>query len=414
MKKSKVLWTVTLAAVLSAGMALTAFAGWSQQDGKWYYYKDTNNEMVRDDWVKTGDSWYYLDRNGVMLTDSFVDDTYYVDGNGVMLVNAWKMIGGDRSYESGWRYFGSNGRAYENGLKQIGDTWYHFSDTVMDTGWIEEDGKTYYFSGSGAMATGWKKLQDDDDDWGEYWFYFGTSGKMTAECEKKIENVYYIFDGEGRMLTGWVNPSDYTSSGRDDLSSKDVSSLKYYKESGSAADGWLLLSAPDDTEEDWYYFKEGKAYTSDYKTTEVGEYGMAKIQSEIYCFDEEGRMVTGLIELDDDRRFYFDEDSGKLRTGRVIVTDDYYDEQEFCFTTSGTVGKKGEGVTGVKDDRLYDNGILVAADYGMKYAKVEVDGNDYVVNEQGKVKTSGTVTDGDGVRYHIEKRDGKYIITVTN
>ena len=413
MKKSNILWTMALAAALSAGMALTAFAGWSQQDGKWYYYKDTNNEMVRDDWVKTGDAYYYLNKDGVMLTDSFVDETYYVDGNGVMVVNDWRMITGDRSYESGWRYFGSNGRVFDSGLKQIGDTWYHFTDTVMDTGWIGEDDKTYYFNESGAMATGWKKLHRDEDDWGEYWFYFGsTSGKLIAGCEKKIDNITYAFDDEGRMLTGWVNLSDFTSSELDNLSSRDVSSLKYFKKDGSAVNGWQYLPAPDDTEENWYFFKDGKAYSSDYKTTEVGQYGMARIENEIYCFDDEGRMVTGLVELNDERRFYFDENTGRLRTGRVMVTDDNYENQEFCFATSGSVGRKGEGVTGEKDERLYDNGILVTAEEGMKYAKVEVDGNDYVVNEQGRVKTSGTVTDGDGVRYHIEKKDGKYIITV--
>ena len=57
------------------------------------------------------------------------------------------------------------------------------------------------------MAAGWKQLPDPNDDWGEYWFYFGTNGKMVRETEKSIGGTAYIFDHEGRMLTGWVNPS---------------------------------------------------------------------------------------------------------------------------------------------------------------------------------------------------------------
>ena len=42
----------------------------------------------------------------------------------------------------------------------------------------------------------------------------------------------------------------------------------------------------------------------------------------------------------------------------------------------------------------------------MKYERVSVDGKNYMVNERGQVKTSGTVTDGDGVKYKIT-RDGE-------
>ena len=73
----------------------------------------------------------------------------------------------------------------------------------MRTGWHYENGDIYYLGNSGAMTAGWKKLPDPNDDWGEYWFYFGTNGKMVRETEKSIGGTSYIFDHEGRMLTGW-------------------------------------------------------------------------------------------------------------------------------------------------------------------------------------------------------------------
>ena len=102
-----------------------------------------------------------------------------------------------------------------------------------------------------------------------------------------------------------------------------------------------------------------------------------------------------------------------MRTGRVVVNDDNYDNEVFYFTTTGSLGNKGDGFTGVKDGSLYDEGNLVQAEEGMKYEKVSVGGKNYVVNEQGKVKTSGTVTDGDGVKYKITREsDGTYKIEV--
>lgn len=413
--KKKVLRTLGIAAAMSAGMAVTAFAGWVPDGTDWYYYRDSNNTMLRDEWVEFNGLWYYLGSDGKMVTNRFIDETYYVNASGVRLTNAWQMIQGDWNDESGWRYFGSNGKAYISGMKEIGGEWYHFDNTVMSTGWVEEDDKTYYFKDSGARVTGWKQLPDpDEDEWGEYWFYFGSNGRMVYDTEKKIDGAVYIFDHEGRMLTGWVNPDNYTSSGRDDLTEENVSRLMFVKDNGAAAEGWQYLAAPDASEDHWYYFKEGRAYTASYKTTEAGAYGILKVQGEYYCFNKDGQMVTGLVEVEDDRYFYFDEDNGVMRTGRVNVRDDNYDNQEFYFATSGSIGERGEGVTGVKDGRLYENGMLVAADDGMKYEKVTVGGEDYLVNEQGKVKTSGTARDADGVKYTVTKNDGSYIITVDN
>lgn len=36
------------------------------------------------------------------------------------------------------------------------------------------------------MTTGWRKLADREDDWGEYWYYFNSSGKLIYDGELKI------------------------------------------------------------------------------------------------------------------------------------------------------------------------------------------------------------------------------------
>ena len=110
MKKRYFAGAAVAAMILTAGMATTSFADWSQQNGKWYYYNDNNGRLVRNDWVCSKDAWYYMDYNGVMQTNSLIDDTYYVNENGVMITNTWKYINNSRWNESGWRYFGANGR----------------------------------------------------------------------------------------------------------------------------------------------------------------------------------------------------------------------------------------------------------------------------------------------------------------
>ena len=83
MKKRYFAGAAVAAMILTAGMATTSFADWSQQNGKWYYYNDNNGRLVRNDWVCSKDAWYYMDYNGVMQTNSLIDDTYYVNENGV-------------------------------------------------------------------------------------------------------------------------------------------------------------------------------------------------------------------------------------------------------------------------------------------------------------------------------------------
>ena len=50
------------------------------------------------------------------------------------------------------------------------------------------------------------------------------------------------------MLTGWVNESDYTSTGRDDLSNSDVNALRYFRSGGQQMNGWRYMASPDDAE----------------------------------------------------------------------------------------------------------------------------------------------------------------------
>ncbi|MBQ5868132.1 MAG: cell wall-binding protein, partial [Lachnospiraceae bacterium] len=106
--RKNTLYTMGLAAVMTAGLAMTAFAGWSQNGGDWYYHHDRSSDMITDEWVKSGDYFYYLGHDGKMVTNSLIDDVYYVDANGARVTNSWQYFYGENIWdedEAGWRYF---------------------------------------------------------------------------------------------------------------------------------------------------------------------------------------------------------------------------------------------------------------------------------------------------------------------
>lgn len=59
--------------------------GWYQINGKWYYFQSWGG-TAKSQWLYGLDKkWYYVDTNGVMLTNTRTPDGYYVDTNGVWI-----------------------------------------------------------------------------------------------------------------------------------------------------------------------------------------------------------------------------------------------------------------------------------------------------------------------------------------
>lgn len=412
MRKRQFLTSIAGAVFLSAAAAMSVFAaGWvTGADGQWNYLENDGTKAT-DVWRKdSSGNWFYLDGSGNIVTNRLIDDTYYVNESGAMVKNAWKELPSDDwgGNDMVWYYFTDSGKAVEEGLRTIDKAKYYFEGRQMQTGWHEVNGKLYYFKDSGAMATGWQYIDHgdgDSDSWSEpEWYYFSNSGQMSVSKEQKINGKSYIFDEQGRMLTGWIDNESHTSAKYGDISG--ASDLRYHGDDGSGVEGWQYLTNPDNTEEGWYYFVGGRAYSTKYKGKKLDDdYALASISGKTYCFRTDGRIYTGLLELNDGRKFYFD-DKGAMKTGRVVVNDENHDNEVFYFDSTGSLGSKGDGVTGMKSGYLYNEGALVRAESGMKYQVVEVDGLQYMVNESGSVKTSGTVRDADGVKYKITKAEG--------
>ena len=151
-------------------------SGWHLENGSWYYYIAGTKQTG---WVKTGEKWYFMDRNGAMQT-------------------GWQMISGK------WFWFDDSTGAMATGWMQIDGKWYYFdSSGAMQTGWQEIGGKWYFFNTGGSMVTGWKRISGN-------WYYFNTSGAMATGWQT-ISGKTYFFKSSGAMAANewcqgwWLN-----------------------------------------------------------------------------------------------------------------------------------------------------------------------------------------------------------------
>ena len=448
-KQTKVVAVASAAALLAIGGAMTSFAaqGWVEEDGTWYYY-DKDGNRVEDEWRKSGDNWFWLDseEGGAMATDKLIDDdnnTYYVDGNGVMVTNTWvKVVNEDQDEDDDpaeyrYYYMQSNGKAYKAGtssnttkFKTIDGKKYAFDeDGKMLYGWVNKEDATLamgdsdweeatYYMGSwedGALKTGWQKIsvydEDEDDDM-DYWFNFKSNGEKRVNTksdkdifEKKLNGKYYGFDERGVMTYEW------TAASTNDLTT--ISNWRYFnspEDGARSTKGWFKVVAPDadgddntfkdygtgstfakgdaeDENERWYYAdSDGELYVGQIK----------KIKGKYYGFAPEGNkagsMLTGLCALT------VDKDGNIVKLWDRDMDSDSLDD-----------ALKGEG--DFKDfgkssfDTLYYFGNNEDSDGALKTGNVTInlDGDSYQFQFS---KTGGAEGKGRGVN-GID--DGKYI-----
>ena len=447
-KQTKLVAVLSAAALLAMGASMTSFAaGWEKDDaGVWHYY-DRDDDMVTDEWRKDGAYWFYLDEDGDMLTDAWVDDDYYVDSDGRMLVNAWKKTISDEDEddpEDGgehWYYFGNKGKKVTDDDKKIGGKTYYFDeDGKMLTGWQEINGEGYYF---GNEDEGWRAenqwlwleksgaldndndddetlgepvldCDDDDDDLcdDEGWYWFQSSGKLYHDTgKKKINGKYYIFNAHGQMLYEWIdNDTTVThasnaqldgnlsaASGSSAAPKPAVDKLLYYNEvdDGSRGNGWYQIDGAEDRgndgDTDWYYIDDGEITYADGGASDFATYDedgdpvylqRIKVEGKYFAFNEEGQMQTGLQFARADHGFYYFDENGYQKTGRVSSVECDDDDYTFYFNTKN--GKNGQGYKGIKDNYLYFNGKRLDADddYRLYY----YNGDIYLTNNKGKIQ----------------------------
>ncbi|NBI73745.1 glucan-binding protein, partial [Clostridiaceae bacterium] len=145
-----------------------------------------------------------------------------------------------------------------------------------------------------------------------------------------------------------------------------------------------------DNDTDWYFFDKGEAkkaedfitYDGDGDAVYREKFKIKASGNKYFCFDQYGRMQTGLQLLDDG--FYYFDDNGYMKTGKVSNVED--DDDAFTFYFSTNNGGNGRGWTGDKSGYLYWNGKRLEADDEFRlYAYGD---KTYLVNTSGKIQKS--------------------------
>ncbi len=146
--------------------ATTQKQGWVQENGKWFYYDQSNNKQ--SGWVQVNGAWYYLAQDGEMKTGwlNQGDSWYYLTDSGSMKTG-WQKVNGT------WYYLNGSGAMQTGWLNQSG-TWYYLNSSgSMQTGWLRQSGTWYYLTDSGSMKTGWYQVNTT-------WYYSYSSGALAV------------------------------------------------------------------------------------------------------------------------------------------------------------------------------------------------------------------------------------------
>lgn len=212
-----------------------------------------------------------------------------------------------------WVYYDSNGSFVTNEWKKgADDQWRYLNDygEMAISCWVDD---TYYVDANGIMVSGrWLQLSYGNGGRAEgtNWYYFNDNGKAVISAWKKIDNRWYHFDADGAMETGWIEDNMY-----------------YMGAGGAAVIGWNKLYPPEGEEENsdpfdddegkkWYYFNSsGKKFVP---TEANNGYGEKRIDGTYYCFNMNGAMQTGWVNIGGDDTIagyrYYGKD-GKAITG---------------------------------------------------------------------------------------------------
>lgn len=280
--------------------------GWIKLGDGWYYANKSGAQQMSG-WVKSGSKWYWLqgDKQGLMAVNQWITDQnkrYYLTGSGAMATK-WFKIGSD------WYYANKSGAQQMNGWLKSGSKWYWLQGDeeglMAANQWITDQGKQYYLTGSGAMATKWVKNGSDwyytnnsgarvmngwiksGSKW--YWLQGDKEGLMLADEMKTIEGKQYSFAADGAMRANSQvnlgnNVAGYASS------SGAVSRIGEYK------DGKLVLTDNDGKIQTGWQKKAGKWFYGG--EGGVAHIGWLKLGKTWYYLDSSAAMVTGTRTID--------------------------------------------------------------------------------------------------------------------
>ena len=398
MKKKLIVAFLALAMLLTVFGPMQAKANapeWRKIGGYWYYYV-TETNFYSDYIPEIDGEYYFFYPDGKMGTGwckqeydyggTHYEYWYYANGSGV-LQSGWQNIGGV------WYYFDRNYHCVMScgRLQKIDGKTYAFSDSgAMQTGWIKRTGKNsdgstwvawLYADSSGALVTGWQKI-------GGVWYYFDSGFYMYSNGIREIDGKNYYFYPSGAMLIGWVQNNSTDGYGR------QYSYWYYADSSGVLQSGWKWINGA------WYYFSTSGVpfmYT-----------GSCWIDGSYYVLQNSGALATGgwvkYVSWDGSVQWFYTNADGTPTIGWKKIGGVWY-----YFYTNGVMARNTiEWIDGERHA------------FGDSGAWIHTPGWNKLYNKQGYpswvyLEADGTVVTGwktiNGVKYYFNPMDLGFMVT---
>lgn len=273
-----------------------------------------------------------------------------------------------------------------------------YVDGELAQGVVESEDKIYVYE-NGKVSTDLNGVYKDETTGELYWVNNGAVEKAAGMKQVETEeggNIYYFFGEDGKAIKNQKNyhidkpvgnlPAGNYNFGSDGTIEHDADTSK---------NGIAIADGTDK----YYYFidgikvgiglfeKDGYYYYARTSTAEIicnRSYSVTKtnglpIESGVYSFDEQGRMILGGIVEGSDGNYCYDE-KGNMIKGFAPVGDDYY----YFNNNSG---------------KMVTNATLWVKDVKDSEGNVILQGGYYKFGEDGKMITTGFMTVGDYTYY---------------
>ena len=234
-------------------------------------------------------------------------------------------------------------------VTENGKTYYINKDGSRQKGWLELNGRKYYFNRTtGVQLKGWAK-----DSSGKVIRYFtkGAGYMVTGNLKDSKGNIRYFDEKTGLLTRGWRTDAKgykyYYYSGSGVMATGWVQDKKSQRRYFSKANGRMLTGWVENSAGNYRYFhptsgilyvglqKVGEDYYYFSKTTGIRyEKGFGTVGSKKYYFDKKtGKMKTGWLE-EDGKKYYFES------SGAMVVNDvQAIDGATYKFDENGVASK---------------------------------------------------------------------------
>lgn len=230
------------------------------------------------------------------------------------------------------------------------------------TGFVTENGETYYIKKDGTKQKGWLTLK------GKKYYFDKKTGVQVKGWTKNMDGhrIRYFTMGSGRMLTGYATDSE--------------GNTRYFDpETGIVKRGWM-----EDSKGYKYFFYEEDGIMA------KGWYTITYNGKKRYFNKKNGRMVTGWVKNSKNQYRYFHKTNGIMYTGLKEIDGDTY----YFSKTNGIRYQKGLG------KGYWSQYYFSPEDGKAKKGWMEIDGKMYYFGENYQMYKLKKVTiDGKDYRF---------------